>query len=74
MIKYHGDRLWVKLKLGVASILWGILVAVVSIQITQSFDEGPIRSILRVMIWLLGFTALDITARKVDPEEENETE
>ena len=59
MIKYRGDRLWAKISLGVVSILWGLLVAFVVVKVTEHLT-GWIVTPLRILIFLIGFTALDI--------------
>ena len=72
MIKYHGDRLWTKMTLGVASILWGLLVAFVTIKVTEPLT-GWIVTPLRILIFLLGFTSLDIGVRKSEKAEVEES-
>jgi hypothetical protein len=70
MIKYHGDRLWSKVQVMVASILWGLLVAFVAVKVTEGLS-GPVQTLVRVVIFLLGFTSLDIGIKreKLDEEE-----
>ena len=71
MIKYRGDRLWIKVQLGLASVLWGLLVAFVTVKVTEPLT-GWIVTPLRILIFLMGFTSLDIGVKhgeEVEPIE-----
>ena len=71
MIKYRGDRLWAKITLGVASILWGFLVAFVAVKVTEHLT-GWFVTPLRILIFLFGFISLDIGIRKSEKTEGEE--
>jgi hypothetical protein len=68
MIKYHGDRLWVKAQLMVASILWGLIVAVAAVKVTQHLGD-PLRIVLRMVLFFVGYSILEISVKQVAPEE-----
>lgn len=63
MIKYHGDRLWVKIQLALAALLWGLLVAFITVKVTEHLT-GWIVTPLRLLVFLLGYTTLDIGVKQ----------
>ena len=62
MIKYRGDRLWAKLQLAMASILWGFLVAYITARVVERLPQG-VRGFMGVVLFLIGFFSLDISIK-----------
>lgn len=68
MRRHIGDKLWVQIQLAGASLLWGLIVAVITAQIVRPLPDWW-RGLIGVIIFVLGFTALEITVKKYSPDE-----
>ena len=62
MKKYLADELRIKILYTIYSFVWGLLVAGVTVYIIQPVPK-PFRGFFGVVIFLLGYTSLDIQVK-----------
>lgn len=67
MKAYHANRLWLWIQYFTISIIWGIIIAFVTIKFTAHL-EGPFLIPIRILVFILGYSILDIRMREKELE------